>query len=98
MRRVANRKTNYQGYSDVFNQAEERQRQENQIFQAWNHTSLKADYKYSNGYFGDKGQGRDFVRNIKNDDPVKTAKEFYDQAAHGGIEKKWIMGKMSIQK
>ena len=49
--------------------------------------SLKSEYKYQNGYFGDPGQGRDFVRNIKSDDPVKTAQDFYDKAAHGGIKK-----------
>ena len=27
--------------------------------------SLKSNYKYSKGYFGDKGQGRDFTRNIR---------------------------------
>ena len=55
--------------------------------------SLKSEYKYYNGYFGDPGQGRDFVRNIKSDDPVKTAQEFYDKAAHGGIEKQLNNGK-----
>ena len=55
--------------------------------------SLKSEYKYHNGYFGDPGQGRDFVRNIKSDDPVKTAQDFYDKAAHGGIEKQMNNGK-----
>ena len=55
--------------------------------------SLKSEYKYQNGYFGDPGQGRDFVRNIKSDDPVKTAHDFYDKAAHGGIEKEMSNGK-----
>ena len=27
------------------------------------------------------------MRNIKSDDPVKTAQDFYDKAAHGGIKK-----------
>ena len=38
--------------------------------------SLKSEYKYQNGYFGDPGQGRDFVRNIKSDDSVKTVQDF----------------------
>ena len=48
--------------------------------------SLTSSFKYHNGYFGDRGQGRNFVRSIISDDPVKTAKDFYDKAAHGGIE------------
>lgn len=54
---------------------------------------LKANYDYHGGYFGEKGLGRDFVRNIKSDDPVKMAKSFYDKAAHGGIEKTMGNGK-----
>lgn len=48
--------------------------------------SLTAKYDYSNGYFGEQGKGRSFVRNISSDDPASTAKDFYDTAAHGGIE------------
>lgn len=55
--------------------------------------TLKKEYKYQNGYFGDPGQGRNFVRNIKSNDPVKAAKDFYDKAAHGGIEKQMSNGK-----
>ncbi len=55
--------------------------------------SLISEYDYHNGYFGDKGKGRDFVRNIKSDDPVKTAQAFYDKAAHGGIEHQMENGK-----
>ena len=58
-----------------------------------NLSSLKSDYKYQNGYFGDPGQGRSFVRNIKSSDPAKSAKDFYDKAAHGGIEKQMSNGK-----
>lgn len=47
---------------------------------------LKSNYKYSKGYFGDKGQGRDFTRNITSKNPVKTANEFYAAASKGGIE------------
>ncbi len=55
--------------------------------------SLTASYKYRNGYFGDNIQGRNFVRSIICDDPVKTAKEFYDKAALGGIEHQMDNGK-----
>ncbi len=55
--------------------------------------SLTKDYDYHNGYFGNKGEGRDFVRNITSADPVKTAQEFYDKAAHGGIERQMENGK-----
>ena len=55
--------------------------------------SLKSNYKYSKGYFGDKGQGRDFTRNISSSNPVKTAKEFYDTASKGGIETTYAKGK-----
>lgn len=58
-----------------------------------NLSSLRANYKYSNGYFGDPGHGRSFVREIKSEDPVTTAKDFYDKAAHGGIEKEMDNGK-----
>lgn len=49
--------------------------------------SLKASYPFSNGYFGVKGQGRSATRNILSSDPIATAKDFYDKAAYGGIEK-----------
>jgi len=58
-----------------------------------NLSGLQTNYKYSKGYFGDPGQGRSFVRNITSDDPVGTAKAFYDQAAHGGLEKTMDNGK-----
>lgn len=55
--------------------------------------SLTASYKLNNGYFGLKGQGRSFVRNIASNTPTQTAKDFYDKAAHGGIEKTMANGK-----
>lgn len=55
--------------------------------------SLKSNYKYSKGYFGDKGQGREFTRNISSSNPVKMAKEFYDAASKGGIETTYGKGK-----
>ena len=55
--------------------------------------SLKSDYKYQDGYFGEPGHGRFFVREISSEDPLKTARELYDKAAHGGIEKEMSNGK-----
>lgn len=54
---------------------------------------LTSKYKYSNGYFGDSGKGRSFVRNIVSEDPIATSKDFYDKAARGGIEKEMSNGK-----
>lgn len=56
---------------------------------------LKEKYKYSNGYFGEEGQGRTFTRNIRSKNPVQTAKEFYEIAAKGGIEKIHAKGKIA---
>lgn len=55
--------------------------------------NLKSNYAYSDGYFGDKGQGRTFTRNISCDSPVKTATEFYNTASYGGIENTYSNGK-----
>lgn len=60
--------------------------------------SLTAKYDYSNGYFGEQGKGRSFVRNISSDDPANTAKDFYDTAAHGGIEGAMYNGKGYVTK
>ena len=54
---------------------------------------LISKYKYSNGYFGDSGKGRSFVRNIVSEDPIATSKDFYNKAARGGIEKEMSNGK-----
>lgn len=54
---------------------------------------LISQFKYCNGYFGERGQGRTFVRNISCADPIKTAQNFYDEAAYGGIEKRMSNGK-----
>lgn len=54
---------------------------------------LQATYSYNNGYFGEKGIGRSFVRNIKSSDPIATSKNFYDRASYGGIERKMNNGK-----
>lgn len=55
--------------------------------------NLTSNYAYSNGYFGDKGKGRTFTRNISSDSPEKTATEFYDTASYGGIENTYSKGK-----
>ena len=55
--------------------------------------SLTSDYEYHNGYVGDKGISSGVVRNIKSDEPIKTAKDFYDKAAHGGLEFEMSNGK-----
>lgn len=60
--------------------------------------SLTAKYDYSNGFFGEQGKGRSFVRNISSDDPASTAKDFYDTAAHGGIEGAMDNGKGYVTK
>lgn len=36
---------------------------------------------------------RDFVRNITSSEPANTAQDFYDKAAHGGIERTMSSGK-----
>ena len=57
--------------------------------------SVTSKFKYSNasGYFGDKARAsngkpgkNNKVREIFSDDPVSTAKVFYDKVAHGGRE------------
>ena len=49
---------------------------------------LKEKYPYNNGLFGERGQGgTNNIRNIKSDNPLETAKQFYDDIAYGGIEK-----------
>lgn len=60
--------------------------------------TLSSKYEYSNGYFGEQGKGRSFVRNIRSEDPASTAKSFYDTAAHGGIEKTMDNGKGYVTK
>lgn len=47
---------------------------------------LKASYEYRDGYFAPRGKGRNYVRNLSCDDPIKTARDFYRKAAHGGRE------------
>ena len=55
--------------------------------------SLTSNYSFHNGYFGNRGQGREFVRNISSADPLKSAQDFYYKAAHGGIERQMNNGR-----
>ena len=58
--------------------------------------SLKSKYSFNEktGYFGTVGQSKQSkVRNISSDDPVATAKDFYDRAAYGGKEEPLGNGK-----
>lgn len=49
---------------------------------------MAADYGYSNGYFGNIGQGGSGrIRNISSENPATTAQDFYDRLANGGKEK-----------
>lgn len=63
-----------------------------------NLSSLSSSYDYHNGYFGEKGQGRNFTRNIISDNPQETAKDFFDKAAYGGIAKDMGNGKGKLAK
>jgi len=48
--------------------------------------TLSDKYKFSNGLFGERGQGRFHVRNIESNNPKSEAKTFYGLAAYGGKE------------
>ncbi len=81
MERGENMGTSYKGDSPTFRSIRE------------NLDVAKGKYPYRNGYFGTKGQGRDFTRNIQASDPVKEAKSFYDTMTYGGIESSMPNGK-----
>lgn len=53
-----------------------------------NVSTLKHHFSFSRGYFGSKSQTSTSkkIRNIASENPVATAKQFYDEAAHGGIQ------------
>lgn len=54
---------------------------------------LSSNFDYNGGFFGTPGNNNSkSVRHIASSDPSKTAKKFYDIAAHGGIEES-IIGK-----
>ena len=53
-----------------------------------------AKFECRDGYFGKSSpDGKTKNRNIASDDPVKTAKEFYNTIAHGGKEEELDNGK-----
>lgn len=54
---------------------------------------VSKDYPIHNGYFGEDGEGRHKTREITSDNPLKTAKDFYDKIAYGGIEEDLANGK-----
>ncbi len=58
-----------------------------------NLNDLKSRYPYRDGYFGVKGKSDSKVRNIASDNPIATAKEFYQTATKGGIESPMKNGK-----
>lgn len=60
-----------------------------------NISSLKNSFKYSNGYFGERGTSNR-VRVIYGNDPSSIGKEFYDKIAFGGTEKDVPNGKGKI--
>lgn len=55
---------------------------------AENVSTLKKHFSFSRGFFGSKSPIAVSVnvRNISSKNPVATAKQFYDEAAHGGIQ------------
>lgn len=64
-----------------------------------NINAIKSSYSINNGYFGEQGDSsKGSVRHIESDDPLATATDFYDQLAHGGIEKKMPNGKGHVTK
>lgn len=50
-----------------------------------NVASLEKQYSITDGYFGEKGQGRSFTRNIISENPSDEARNFFDTASYGGI-------------
>ena len=57
-----------------------------------NVNSLKAQFDYRNGYFGDPA-GISRNRHIESDNPANEARLFYAKAAYGGVEKPMSNGK-----
>ena len=58
-------------------------------------TSLK--YDYNNGYFGNSSPSTgNKTRNISSNNPIETAKDFYDHIANGGKEKIYDGGSRKI--
>lgn len=63
-----------------------------------NITAAATRYPYSHGLFGQKGQGRNYTRNIYAVNPIRAAKNFYNLIAYGGIERKMANGNGSVTK
>lgn len=58
-----------------------------------NFESLISLFPFSKGYFGEKGlSSSSHVRNLVSENPLKTAREFYDLAAYGGYEEELTQG------
>ena len=54
-------------------------------------------YKYRNGRFGDSSPSTgNKTRSISSSEPLKTAKDFYDKIAYGGLEKTYDGGNRKI--
>ena len=48
-----------------------------------------SSYQYLNGYFGENSiHGSKSTRNIRTEDNIKTANDFYNKLAFGGMEKR----------
>lgn len=61
-----------------------------------NLTTVTSKYPVTDGYFGRKGQSqKERVRNIESENPLKTAKDFYDMIANGGETKKIPKGEVA---
>lgn len=60
--------------------------------------SLEKNYVFADGYFGEKGQGRSFTRNIASEEPTAIAKDFFDKAAYGGLVQYMSNGKGKLVK
>ena len=59
-----------------------------------NLAALKREYDFDGGYFGEQSPSHDIdKRIIASDDPLATARDFYDTAAYGGIERELANGK-----
>lgn len=59
-----------------------------------NVTTVSHFYSYKDGYFGGKSRSKDnYVRIIESENPLSTAKDFYDKIGYGGIEKPLKGGK-----
>lgn len=66
----------------------------------WHHSidenlsELKDKYSFEDGYFGEQSPGHsEDKRIIASDNPLETARDFYDTGAYGGIESKLENGK-----